>query len=704
MKQLIQHLQSGKTTLEEVPIPAVKNGYIVVRSIYSLVSTGTEKMLVEFSKASIINKVRQNPDRVEQVLNKISSDGLIPTLDAVFRKLEEPMPLGYCNLGVVTAVGEGVNDFKIGDRVISNGPHAEYVAVPKNLACKVPHEVSNEAAVFTVVGAIGLEAIRLAKPQLGDTVCVIGLGLIGLLTCQLLRASGCNVMAYDIDDKKIAIAKSMQIAAFNSSNIDIDAHVLEQTNNFGCDVVFIAASAKNDNLVNIAARATKKRGQVILIGVINLQLDRTEFYKKEITFQVSCSYGAGRYDDQYEIQGIDYPEAYVKWTAKRNFEAFLSCLNNNTVQTTQLITSTILFEQAPEAYAEIAAPDTVALLLKYANDYKLTAQPEQVTIKPNKPSAVTVGIIGSGNFAKATLVPILQKIGANIKYICGNDGLSAALLAKKFNIPHAVTSTDTIINDPEVNLLIIATRHDSHAALAIAGLNANKHIFVEKPIAIDLNSLEQLKAAHAQHPELIFQSGFNRRHAPLAKQLKAHIQNNPVSNIVITVNAGALPDGHWLYNKTTGGGRIVGEACHFFDLMSYFTGSTIKSVYATEAPISNQQENTIIHLTYHNGSHGTINYFANGHKKYPKEKIEVFAGNKIFMLDNFRKLYAYGANISNSLFSTQDKGHKAQFETLLQSLHSDQLSSSTFESLYNTTKATLLVEKSITTKAPQEVD
>ncbi|HRH54244.1 MAG TPA: zinc-binding alcohol dehydrogenase, partial [Chitinophagales bacterium] len=273
MKQLIQHLQSGKTTLEEVPIPAVKKGYIVVKSLYSLVSTGTEKMLVEFSKASLINKVRQNPDRVEQVLNKISSDGLIPTLEAVFRKLDEPMPLGYCNLGIVSAVGESVTDFKLGDRVISNGPHAEYVAVPKNLACKVPQEVSNEAAVFTVVGAIGLEAIRLAKPQLGDTVCVIGLGLIGLLTCQLLRASGCNVIAYDIDENKIAIAKSMHINAFNSANIDIDTHILEKTQQFGCDVVFIAASAKNDNLVNIAARATKKRGQVILIGVTNLQLD-----------------------------------------------------------------------------------------------------------------------------------------------------------------------------------------------------------------------------------------------------------------------------------------------------------------------------------------------------------------------------------------------------------------------------------------------
>ncbi|MFZ1632410.1 MAG: bi-domain-containing oxidoreductase [Chitinophagales bacterium] len=701
MKQLIQHLQSGKTILEDVPSPALKPGHVLIRTTTSLVSTGTEKMLVEFSKANLITKARQNPDRVAQVLDKIKTDGLLPTLDAVFRRLDEPLPLGYCNVGEVVAIADDIKEFKIGDRVASNGTHAEFVCVPKNLVALIPENVSDEEAAFTVVGSIALEAIRLAKPQIGDTVAVIGLGLIGLITCQLLKASGCHVVAFDIAPEKIQIAKSLQIEAYNTNTTSIESISEIQNNGLGFDVIFIAASAKNDNLINIAARATKKRGHIILIGVIDLNLERSEFYKKEILFQVSCSYGPGRYDEQYEQQGIDYPEAYVKWTAKRNFETVLKALATKQIAVTPLITQKTAFENVITLYDKISDAHTIAAIITYSGSNH-PAQRITVTQNIKSKGKTIAAIIGAGNFSKITLLPALSKTGVYIKYISGNDGLDVTDIAKKHSIHQAITDNQIILNDPDVNFVIIATRHDTHAELTAQFLAAGKHVFVEKPLALNLEQLEQITAHYTTETALF--AGFNRRHAPLAVKAKSLVGDNMLANIIITINAGKLPDDHWLYNKKSGGGRLIGEACHFFDLMSYFTGSLINTVYATDAPVSNHLENTIIHLTYKNGSHGTINYLANGSKQYPKEKIEIFVGNKVIVIDNFKSLKTFGVTTFKNPLHSQDKGHDAQFAAVIDILENGKSPYTSFESLKNTTLATFAAEESIATKKVIEID
>lgn len=694
MKQLIQNLKSGETIIEEVPSPALLPGQVLIKTTNSLISTGTEKMLVEFSKANLLSKARQNPDRVAQVFEKIKTDGFLPTLEAVFRRLDEPLPLGYCNVGIIQAIGEGVSEFKIGDRVVSNGMHAEYVAAPKNMVALIPNKVSNEAATFTVVGAIGLQAIRLAQPELGDTVVIIGLGLIGLLTCQIATANGCRVIAFDIDENKIEIARQLNINAYHSVNDDITATIENLTKGIGADLVIIAASAKNDNLINTAATITRKLGKIILIGVINLNIDRSAFYKKEIQFQVSCSYGPGRYDDNYEQKGIDYPTDYVKWTMKRNFMAVLECLNSNKIITAPLITSRVEFHEAVNIYNNISTSNTIATVI----NYNAAVEPlQKLTVNQTSASigTKTIGIIGAGNFSKLTLLPTLKQSGFSIKYISANDGLDAKLLAKKYNIANAVTNNDIIFNDPEVALIIIATRHDSHAALIVSALNANKHVFVEKPLALNNEELQTIEFCYQNKSNLLLFTGFNRRHAQLAQKAKSLLPSNALMNINITVNAGKLPAEHWLLNDAIGGGRIIGEACHFFDLMSFFTGGKIVTVYATSAPITNFIENTIIHLTYDNGSHGTITYVSNGSNAFPKETISIYCNNKVLVLDNFKKLTGYGFADFKSKKCTQDKGHKQQFEKIQQIIINGGEAYTSFESLKNTTLATFASLQSI---------
>jgi predicted dehydrogenase/threonine dehydrogenase-like Zn-dependent dehydrogenase len=692
MKQLIQHLKTGNTQFEDVPVPAVKPGYILIRSKASLISTGTEKMLVEFSKANLINKARQNPDRVAQVIDKIKTDGLMPTLDAVFRRLDEPLPLGYCNVGTVIALGEGVTEFKIGDRVANNGPHAEFVCVPKNLAALIPDNVTDTAATCTVLGSIGLEAIRLATPQIGDTVVVVGLGLIGLITCQLLKASGCTVIAFDIDDNKIQLAETFGVEAFNSTKFSIQTIAAQKTGNIGFDAVFITASAKDDSIINESAASTKKRGKVILVGVVDMHLDRASFYKNEVQFQVSCSYGPGRYDEQYEQKGIDYPEAYVKWTAKRNFETILKLLANGQLKTDAIINQIIPFKEAIEVYASISTNTQTGTILLFDEETPIE-QSITVTKSHKKNETIVAGIIGAGNFSKITLLPALKKTNITIKYICGNDGLDTVELAKKYQIQNAVTDHDLIIHDPEVNLVIIATRHDSHAKLTAACLAQHKHVFVEKPLALNREQLDLIKNNYNSDNYLFV--GFNRRFAPTAIKAKSLLPPNAPINVIMTINAGKLPEGHWLYDNKNGGGRIIGEACHFFDLMSYFTGSAITSVFATEAPVTNQTENTIIHLKYANGSHGTIHYLSNGSKKYPKEKIEIFAADSVIVIDNFKSINTYGTRKSLHLPGTQDKGHEQQFKTMTHLIQTGGAHYNTFESLINTTLATFAVDESI---------
>lgn len=666
MKQIIQSFKTGKTILEDVPSPLVKRGHILIKSTYSLVSLGTERMLVEFGKSNLISKARQQPEKVKMVLDKVKSDGIFPTLEAVFNKLEQPIPLGYCNVGKVIAIGEGVSEFSIGDRVASNGPHAEIVCVPTNLAAQIPENVSDEEACFTVIGAIGLQGIRLINPTFGETVVVSGLGLIGLISAEILFANGCRVIGFDFDATKVELAKSKGIEAIALSSGQDPVKMVESlTNGIGADAVLITASTKDSSLISQAARMSRKRGRIVLVGVTGLELNRSEFYEKELSFQVSCSYGPGRYDENYENRGQDYPLPFVRWTEKRNFEAILAAISRATLKVKPLISEVVELGDFLEVYENIGEKKTLASLLKYSGAADID---NLVNITTGRISAGKgIGIIGAGNFTKMTMLPILKKAGAPMTTIASNTGVSGTFLAKKYGIGQSTTDYRNLLKNDETGLIIITTRHNLHAPMAIESLQAGKDVFVEKPLA--LNRTELLEVENALHESgRTISVGFNRRFSPFSQKIKQLIGDNsgPIS-VIATMNAGFIPSESWVHDLTVGGGRIVGEACHFVDLISYFCGSEVGSVSMTAMgnhPGPNT-DNASIHLHYKNGSLGIINYLANGSKAYSKERVEVYFNGKNLILDNFRKLEGFDVSGFSGMKSAQDKGHDNMFKLLV---------------------------------------
>ena len=696
MKQIIQSFKTGETILEEIPAPIVKKGSVLIQSTKSLVSLGTERMLVEFGKSNIISKARQQPDKVKQVLDKIKTEGLIPTLEAVFNKLGEPLPLGYCNVGKVIEVGEGVNEFKVGDRVASNGQHAEFVCIPKNLVAHIPDDVSDDEATFTVIGSIGLQGIRLLNPTIGETVVVIGMGLIGLLTAQLLVANGCKVIGIDIDDEKLKIAQKRGIIPFNPKNGEVVKFVEEITNEVGCDGVIITASTKSDEVISQAAKMSRKRGRIILVGVIGLNISRAEFYEKELTFQVSCSYGPGRYDEKYEQKGIDYPLAFVRWTEKRNFETILHAISTKIIDVNSLITEIVELENYQSIYNAISNSKAIASILKYNEKTNLIPS-NNIIIKDwnYQDNKGIIGVIGAGNFTKMTMLPALKGSNAKLKYIASQGGVSGTAIAKKYNFTNSTTNYKEILNDKDVDLVVITTRHDLHAKMAIEALNAGKHVFVEKPMALNNEELEDIIQAQQTSGKTVT-IGFNRRFSPHIQKIKSLIGTSPM-NIIATMNAGYIPQNVWVQDLKIGGGRIIGEACHFIDLITYITGSKVKSV-CMNAMGTNPEENTdnaTLILKYENGSTGVINYFSNGSKAYSKERIEVFSQEKILIMDNFRKTEGFGFKGFSKLSTRLDKGHKNQFHELINRINNGGEPLIPFEELINTTKTSFAAIESL---------
>lgn len=696
MHQLIQSFKTGETILEEVPAPQASKGTVLIQTSRSLVSLGTERMLVEFGKSNLISKARQQPDKVKQVLDKIKTDGLMPTLEAVFNKLGEPLPLGYCNVGKIIAVGEGVSEFKIGDRVASNGPHAEFVCVPKNLAAHVPEKVSDEEAAFTVIGSIGLQGIRLLKPTLGETVTVIGLGLIGLITAQLLKANGCKVIGVDIDNNKLQIAKKWGIVPCNPKSEDVVKFVHGESNGIGADGVIITASAKTNEIISQAAQMSRKRGRIVLVGVTGLNLSRAEFYEKELSFQVSCSYGPGRYDDDYEQKGQDYPLPFVRWTEKRNFEAVLQAIDSGNLHVKELITEVVPLEDFQKIYGEIGSSKAIASLLSYKNN---DIEKPETTIKLSdadfSSSKGVIGIIGAGNFTKMTMLPALKNSGANLKYIASRGGLSSTVMAKKHEFSRSTTDYREILDDPEVDLVMITTRHNLHAGMVTESLQAGKHVFVEKPLALNAGELQTVIDAQ-QRSEKSITVGFNRRFSPHAIKIKQLLGNAPM-NVIATMNAGHIPSNVWVHDLKIGGGRIIGEACHFIDLITYLTGSKVKSVCMNamgQKPEENT-DNASILLKYENGSTGVINYFANGSKAYSKERLEAYSQERTLIMDNFRTTKGYGFKGFSKMKTKMDKGHKNQFHTLIKQLKSGGKQLIPMEELVNTTKASFAAVDSL---------
>jgi len=690
MKQIIQDLKSGATILEEVPAPSVKAGHVLIKTTRSLVSLGTERMLVEFGKASLIDKARQQPDKVKQVLDKIKTDGLQPTLEAVFNKLGQPLPLGYCNVGIVEATGRGVTEFHVGDRVASNGNHAEYVCVPKNLVVKVPDSVTDEQAAFTVIGSIGLEGMRLLKPELGETIVVIGLGLIGLIVAQLLRSNGCRVIGVEFDQAKLDLAAKWGVIPVNPAKGDDQVKVVEElTWGVGADGVIITASAHDDSIIHNACLMSRKRGRIILVGVIGLNMHRDDFYKKELSFQVSCSYGPGRYDEDYENKGIDYPLPFVRWTEKRNFETILMAIENGGLNVDSLISEVVDIEDYDQIYGDMHKKGVIASIIRYPSETN-SSKLVQIETKDFKVNRGKIGIIGAGNFTTATVIPALLKCKAKVKYISSRtNGLEAKTAAKRMGAEIATTDYTSILKDPEVNMVICTTRHDMHCRMVCETLAAGKSVFVEKPLCLNNNELSEIIEAYKAAPQgITLTVGFNRRFSPFAVQMKK-LLGEGAKNIVATVNAGFIPPEVWVHDLQVGGGRIVGEACHFIDLCSYLTGSKVISVCVNALGQRPQEDsdNMSILLRYEDGSNAVINYFANGSKSYPKEKVEVFFQEKVLSLDNWRVLTGYGFKNFKKMKNGMDKGHKAEFSLLNDRAQNGGEALIPFDSLVNTTKA-----------------
>ena len=690
MKQIIQNLKTGDTQLEEVPVPIPIKGEVLIRTHKTLVSVGTEKMLVDFGKSNYINKIKKQPDKAKEVINKIKSDGLKSTVDAVFRKLEQPIPLGYCNAGEVIAIGEGVSEFRVGDRVASNGGHAEVVSVPENLVCHIPDNVTYDQATFTVIGAIGLQGIRLIKPSYGEVIVVSGLGLIGLISAQLLVANGCQVIGLDVDSHKVDLAKKLGIESYNIGETDVMQLVNHLTNSNGVDAVLITASTKSNNLISQAATISRTRGRIVLIGVIGLNINRSDFYKKELSFQVSCSYGPGRYNKNYENKGMDYPIGFVRWTQKRNFESVIKSISDQKISVDDLVTERVSINDYKKIYNNISSSSSIGSIIEFDCEKTDLSRKIKVHKKNFQRAKGIIGLIGAGNFTRSTVLPNFNKIGVDIKYICSAKGLSGTELAKKYNIPISVTDSNEILNDNTVDSIVITTKHNQHADLVIGALENNKNVFVEKPLALTHQELINIERAY-NNTDASLTVGFNRRFSPFIIKAKNDIgyDGTPI-NVCITINAGHVAKDHWVQDMEVGGGRIIGEACHFIDLISFLTGSKVKSLVANalgRSPESNT-DNVSIVINYENGSNGVVNYYSNGSKAYSKERVEIFFKGNTAIIDNFRKFSSFSKKVKQTK-KLQDKGPEQIID---------------FDSIMNTSKSAIACIDSIITKKWIDVD
>jgi predicted dehydrogenase/threonine dehydrogenase-like Zn-dependent dehydrogenase len=672
VKQILQSLKSGATEVADVPAPGVNRGCVLIHTSRTLISAGTERMLVDFGNANLVQKARQQPDKVKMVLNKVRTDGVLPTLESVNNKLGQSLALGYCNVGVAVELGSGVTGFAAGDRVVSNGKHAEVVNVPVNLCAKVPDGVTDDQAAFTVLGAIALQGIRLAQPTLGEAVVVTGLGLIGLMTVQLLRAHGCRVLGIDFDPAKLAVARQ-----FGAETVDLSqgqdpvaaAGIFSRGR--GVDAVLVTAATQSSEPIHQAALMCRQRGRIVLVGVAGLELSRDDFYKKELTLQVSSSYGPGRYDTNYEEKGHDYPVGFVRWTEQRNFEAVLDMLANGALDIAPLISHRFVIDDAASAYAIVSGSEpSLGILLEYGRrdaEFARTVDVDVPSSSPERSAAgkvVAVSFVGAGNYATSVLIPAFKSAGAKLRMVASNAGVTGLHAARKFGFEQTTTDTRSVFADRETNIVVISTRHDSHARLILEALEAGKNIFVEKPLCLTMEELNEIELLHSRlsatgsSPRVMI--GFNRRFAPQVQKIKSLLQGltGPCS-FIMSVNAGAIPADHWTQDLDVGGGRIIGEGCHFIDLLRFLAGSSISGCEGTSMK-SATGDTTSIQLSFADGSIGTVHYFANGSKAFPKERLEVFASGRVLQLDNYRRLTGFGwPGFKSMNLWHQDKGQKA---------------------------------------------
>lgn len=707
MKQILQDMAKGGTSIINAPTPKNSSNTLLISTRVSLISAGTERMLVGFGKASYLQKARQQPEKVKMVLAKAKTDGLLTTFEAVKSKLAQPLPLGYCNVGVVEEVGGQVSGFKVGDRVISNGPHADIVKVSPNLCARIPDDVDDESAAFVVVASIGLQGIRLAQPTIGECFVVVGAGLIGLLTIQLLIANGCRVMAVDFDDSKLALAAKFGALICNPSRGEDPVSAGQSfSHGRGVDGVIITASTKSTDPVTQAARMSRKRGRIVLVGVTGLELNRADFYEKELTFQVSCSYGPGRYDPTYEDQGNDYPIAFVRWTEQRNFEAVLNLMSAEAIDTKSLVSARYLFDDASSAYQDLTTnKDSLGIILNYgdAGERKISSVTLNDTVSFNSQHPV-IGFIGAGNYASRMLIPAFKEAGAQFHTIATSGGVNGVIHGEKSGFAIASSDVNQIFDQNEINTVVIATRHNTHASLTTKALETGKNVFVEKPLAISFDELTALESSYERltlsGTSPILMVGFNRRFSPHVQKMKSLLNAVKAPKAMIfTVNAGFIPDDHWTQIADVGGGRIIGEACHFIDLMRFLADSNITSISAQKmSPASGlaiTDDKASITLNFEDGSLGTILYLANGSSSFPKERIEVFTNGQVLQLDNFIKLKGFGwPGFTKFNLWKQDKGQKACAKAFLSAIESG-VPAIPINQIFEVCKATLEAAKQL---------
>lgn len=692
MKQVLLSLRSGAIDLVEVPTPVPRPGAVVIGTRASLVSAGTERMLVDFGRAGLVDKARSQPEKVKQVFDKMLRDGLLPTLDAVRSKLDQPLPLGYCNAGVVLAVGAAVHDLRPGDRVVSNGAHAEMVTVPRNLVAKIPRrrdgaEIPFDEASFTVLGAIALQGLRLAEPTLGERFVVTGLGLVGLLAAQLLRAAGCRVLGFDVSAERLEIARALGIDTYRiQDGSDPVAFATEWTHGMGVDGVLVAAATSSSEPIKQAAAMARRRGRIVLLGVTGLELERAPFFEKELTFQVSCSYGPGRYDPSYEEQGHDYPAGHVRWTAGRNFEAVLDQLASGAVQVRPLITDRVPFAEAGRAWDRVREGTALGIVLEYPGEPP-SNDARTIELRPRTPAKPRIAVIGAGNYATRTLLPALRELGIAPAVVAAPGGLSAALGARSFGAERATSDIEAAIAADDVDTVLVLTRHDSHADLVCRALAAGKHVFVEKPLCTTRRDLDRIRDAHARSDRLL-SIGFNRRWAPHVIATARLLVDVPgPRTTVLTVNAGAIPGSHWTQDPSQGAGRIVGEACHFIDLARFLAASPI--VRVVRQTLRGHPDTATVVLEHGDGSSSTIHYISTGHARFPKERIEIFAGGRILSIENFRRLTAFGWPIgTGDLALRQDKGHREMMRVFVDAVRRGGPAPIPFDEIAEVTAAT----------------
>jgi predicted dehydrogenase len=704
---VLQDLADGATRLVDAPAPSAGRHGLVIATSNSVVSAGTERMLVDFGRASLIGKARSQPHRVVEVIDKARTDGVATTVNAVRPKLAQPLPLGYSSSGVVIEVGSEVSGVAIGDRVATAGGHAELASVPVNLTTPVPDGVASGDAAFATIGSIALQGIRLAQPCVGERFAVIGLGLVGLIAVQLLEAQGCRVLGIDPNAERRRRAEAFGATTVDSSH-DVLAAAEEFTSGRGIDGVVICASTTSNDPVHQAALMSRQRGRLVLVGVTGLELQRADFYEKELTFQVSSSYGPGRYDPSYEEGGNDYPYGLVRWTASRNMEAVLGLIETGKVDVASLVTHDYAFDDAPSAYETLVSdPSALGIVLTYpevqvADLAGSSLVSRRISLRPDVVAPAgrgRVGVLGAGAFATGVLLPAFRDAGASIRTVVSSGGTSASLAAAKFGATSASSDVDAVFADAEIDSVVVATRHDSHARYVDRALRAGKHVFVEKPLALDdedlglvTTTVEELAASGGPVPLLMV--GFNRRFAPVTRRMKELLatQSGPKA-VVLTMNAGFIPADHWTQDPATGGGRIIGEACHFIDLARHLVGSPIESVSSSfmgQPGPSSPADSATISLRFEDGSIATVNYLSNGSKKFPKERVEVFSGGRVLVNDNFRTLKAYGwPGVRTMRLRNQDKGHAAGVAAFVEAVRAGGAPPIPVEELIEVSAATL---------------